>query len=134
MQRQADLYAIDQIEKRLPQGDVEEGHRPDDEPVGPERDVHVRPREDADGKQQIRKFWLKSECFQPENTLGLRPSRYKLRITVNGDRGTLYFECHFVDAKTGKLAAVTAADGDVARIDGSWLITNFVGSTAELKL
>ena len=22
---------------------------------------------------------------------------YKVRITVNGDRGTLYFECHYVN-------------------------------------
>ena len=32
-----------------------------------------------------------------------------------------------------KVAAVTAANQDVARIDNRWLITNFVGSTAELK-
>ena len=51
---------------------------------------------------------------------------------MNGDRGTLHFECHFVDAETGKVAAVTAGDADVARIDGKWLITNFVGGTTEL--
>jgi hypothetical protein len=52
--------------------------------------------------------------------------------TVNGDRGTLHFECHFVDAETGAVVAVTAGDADVARIDGHWLITNFVGGTTEL--
>jgi hypothetical protein len=30
------------------------------------------------------------------------------------------------------MAYVTAADLDVARIDGRWLITNFVGSEAPL--
>jgi hypothetical protein len=30
------------------------------------------------------------------------------------------------------VAAVTAGDFDVARIDGRWLITKMVGSTAEL--
>ena len=34
MQHNADLWAIDQHREELPQGDVEEGHRPDDEPVG----------------------------------------------------------------------------------------------------
>ena len=53
--------------------------------------------------------------------------------TVDGDRGTLRFECHFVDMLTREVAAVTAANQDVARIDNRWLITNFVGSTAELK-
>ena len=57
---------------------------------------------------------------------------YKMLTTVNGDRGTLHFECHFVDAKTGAVVAVTAGDADVARIDGQWLITNFVGGTTEL--
>ena len=51
---------------------------------------------------------------------------------MNGDRGTLHFECHFIDAKTEVVAAVTAGDSDVARIDGEWLITNFVGGTTEL--
>ena len=58
---------------------------------------------------------------------------YKVRITVNGDRGTLYFECHFLDLETHKVAAVTEADQDVARIGGRWLITNMVGGTATLR-
>ena len=52
---------------------------------------------------------------------------------MNGDRGTLHFECHFIDMKTHKVAAVTAADQDVARIGDRWLITNMVGSTTELS-
>ena len=58
---------------------------------------------------------------------------YKVEITVNGDRGTLHFECHYVDYDTEKVASVTAADLDVARIDGQWLITNMVAGTTELK-
>ena len=38
---------------------------------------------------------------------------------MNGDRGTLHFECHYVDVETSKVVSVTAADFDVARIDGS---------------
>ena len=58
---------------------------------------------------------------------------YKVRITVNGDRGTLYFECHYVDPKTGKVSNGTAADADVARINGRWLITNLAGASATLS-
>ena len=40
----------------------------------------------------------------------------------------------FVNAETGKVVSVTAADLDVARIDGSWLITNMIGGTAVLEV
>jgi len=88
----------------------------------------------AVGRTQIRQFWLtKSENFKPTNTWISATIPYKVRITVNGDRGTLYFECHYVDAKTGKLERVTAADGDVARINGRWLLTNLAGASATLS-
>jgi hypothetical protein len=58
---------------------------------------------------------------------------YEFRITVNGDRGTLYFECHYVDPKSRKVVRYTAADQQVARIDGRWLITNHVGASATLS-
>jgi SnoaL-like domain len=87
----------------------------------------------AVGRKQIRQFWLtKSENFKPDNTWISATIPYKVRITVNGDRGTLYFECHYIDGKTGKLERVTAADGDVARINGRWLLTNLAGASATL--
>ena len=62
-------------------------------------------RADRGGKEQIRQFWLtKSEVFKPETHWISDTPRTRSAITVNGDRGTLYFECHYVDAKTGKLA------------------------------
>ena len=48
--------------------------------------------------------------FQPDNALVSDHPAYKLKVTVNGDKGTLYFECHYVDIETGKVAALTAAD------------------------
>ena len=57
--------------------------------------------------------------FEPQNNWISDHPAYKLEITVNGDRGTLHFECHYVDLKTGEVVSVTAADLDVARIDGS---------------
>lgn len=89
--------------------------------------------ETAVGLDEIGEFWTeKSPAFEPTNKWIADHPAYKMVITVNGDRGTLHFECHFVDVETAKVAAVTAGDADVARIDGKWLITNFVGGTTEL--
>jgi ketosteroid isomerase-like protein len=91
------------------------------------------PGQTATGKDQIRKTWLSSKSFQPATHWSADHPAYKLQVTVNGDRGTLHFECHFINVDTGEVAAVTAGDFDVARIDGHWLITKMVGSTAELS-
>jgi ketosteroid isomerase-like protein len=87
----------------------------------------------ATGRPEIQQFWLKSEAFKPSTEWVSDHPAYKLRATVKGDRGTLHFECHFVDVKTGEVEQVTAGDLDVSRIDGRWLITNMVGGTAELS-
>ena len=72
----------------------------------------------ATGTKEIRHAFLdESEAFKPDESLGLRHPAYKVRITVNGDRGTLNFECHYVDTKTGKVVSHTAADQEVARIE-----------------
>ena len=85
----------------------------------------------AAGKKEIRQFWLTSKSMT-NNWISETPI-YKVRITVNGDRGTLYFECHYVNPKTGKVVSTTAADSDVARINGRWLITNLAGASASLS-
>jgi ketosteroid isomerase-like protein len=90
------------------------------------------PGQTATGKEQIRQTWLNSKSFAPSTHWSADHPAYRLRVTVNGDRGTLHFECHFIDVDTKEVAAVTAGDFDVARIDGRWLITKMVGSTAEL--
>jgi ketosteroid isomerase-like protein len=92
------------------------------------------PGKTVTGREQIRQVWLKSKAFKPETHWLSDHPAYKLKVTVDGDRGTLHFECHFIDVDTGKVAAVTAGNLDVARIDGRWLITNFVGSTSELAI
>ena len=85
------------------------------------------------GTEQIRRRWLKSEGFKPATHWVSDHPAWKMNVTVSGDRGTLHFECHFIDVKSKKVAATTAADMDVARIDGRWLITRMVGGTAELS-
>jgi uncharacterized protein (TIGR02246 family) len=86
------------------------------------------------GKDQIREFFTTQAApFQPGNDWVSETPAYKIRVTVDGDRGTLYFECHYVDAHTGKVVAVVSADQDVARINGRWLITKLVSATPELS-
>jgi len=79
------------------------------------------------GPTQIRKFFAAAAPFQPNNHWMAETPAFKIRITVNGDAGTLYFECHYVDTDTRQMASVVAADTKVARINGQWLITKFVG-------
>jgi ketosteroid isomerase-like protein len=92
------------------------------------------PGKTVTGQEQIREVWSKSKAFEPKTHWLSDHPAYKLKVTIDGDRGTLHFECHFIDVETGKVAATTAGNLDVAKIDGRWLITNFVGSTAELKI
>jgi ketosteroid isomerase-like protein len=134
LQQDADSYAISQIErtfhKAISMKDI-------DELVGlfaPNATGTFAPGKTVTGTEQIREVWLGSKAFEPAtNWLSDHPA-YKLKVTVDGDRGTLHFECHFIDVDTGKVAATTAGNLDVAKVDGQWLITNFVGSTAELKI
>lgn len=85
------------------------------------------------GKAAIRKVFSQAGPFQPENHWLSDTPAYKIRVTVNGDKGTLYFQCHYVDTKTGEVATVVGADQDVQKIDGKWLITTSVAATATLK-
>ncbi|HET8752462.1 MAG TPA: nuclear transport factor 2 family protein [Gaiellaceae bacterium] len=134
LERAADTYAISQIERSFHEAISK---KKIDEMVGlfaPHATGTFGPGKTVTGKQQIRQVWLKSVAFQPETHWLSDHPAYKLKVTVAGDRGTLHFECHFIDVTTGKVAALTAGNLDVARIDGHWLITNFVGSTTELKI
>ena len=130
MRRNSDLWQIDQLQRSF--------HR-----ATSRKDVDLMmslyapdatftfPGTIAAGKKEIRQFWLTSRSMT-NNWVSETPV-YKVRIRVNGDRGTLYFECVYVDPKTGDVISTTAADMDVARINGSWLITNVAGASATLS-
>jgi ketosteroid isomerase-like protein len=131
-QRQADLYAIDQIEKTW--------HK-----ASSTHDVNLMMRlwapdatfnigtETLTGKAQIRAFFAnKAAPFRPQNHWVSETPEYKLRATVSGDKGTLYFECHYVDAKTRKVVSVVGADQNVQKIGGKWLITSSASATPSL--
>ena len=132
LQHQADINAIDQIEKTW--------HR-----AGSTKDIDLMMSvwapdatftvggEPYVGKAEIRKFFEGAGPFQPGNDWVSDTPAYKIRITANGDKGTLYFECHYLDTATGKLVNIVAADQDVQRIDGKWLITTSAAAPATLK-
>ena len=131
-QKDADLYAIDQIERTW--------HK-----AASRHDLNLMmslwaPKATftlggttVEGKAAIRSVFSKAGPFQPQNHWVSDTPAYKIRTTVNGDKGTLYFQCHYVDVKTGKIMAVVGADQDVRKIDGKWLITNFAGSSPTLS-
>jgi ketosteroid isomerase-like protein len=133
LRRFADMWKIDQIEKNFHHSTTTKDIDLMLSLWAPNATLTVGPGQTASGKDQIREFFLdKSAAFADEtNWISDHPA-YKVEITVNGDRGTLHFECHYVDADTAKMALVTAADLDVARIDGDWLITNMVAASAPL--
>jgi uncharacterized protein (TIGR02246 family) len=87
----------------------------------------------AVGKDAVRKVLAAAGPFQAQNHWVSETPAYKMRTTVNGDKGTLYFECHYVDVKTGKLMIVVSADQNVQKIDGKWLITNGVAATPAFR-
>ncbi len=133
-ERRVDLYEISQLERSF----HEAISKKDIDEMAGLFTSHATgtfgPGKTATGKKQIRQFWLDSKMWEPTTHWLSDHPAYKLKVTVDGDRGTLHFECHFVDVDTGMVAAVTAGNLDVAKVGGRWLITNFVGSTAELKI
>jgi uncharacterized protein (TIGR02246 family) len=133
LQRQADTYAIDQIEKTWHKATSTQDVDLMMTLFAPNATYTIGPGKTFVGKEQIRNFWVKAPVFQPNYHWVSETPAYKIRITVNGDKGTLYFECHYVDPKTKKVMAVVGADQQVARIDGRWLVTNHVGATPELS-
>jgi ketosteroid isomerase-like protein len=133
-QKRADLYEISTIERSFHEAISKKNIDQMVRLFAPHATGTFGPGKTVTGTQQIRRVWLKSKAWKPATHWLSDHPAYKLKVTVDGDRGTLHFECHFIDVRTSKVAATTAGNLDVARIGGRWLITNFVGSTSELKI
>jgi ketosteroid isomerase-like protein len=84
------------------------------------------------GKDQIRGFFSKAGPFQLGNHWVSDTPAYKMKVTVDKDTGTLYFECHYINADNETVAVVVGADQHVARIQGKWLITELIAATPKL--
>jgi|SwirhisoilCB1_FD_contig_51_387074_length_656_multi_8_in_0_out_0_1 ketosteroid isomerase-like protein len=133
MQRQATLYEVDQIERTF--------HK-----AGSRHDVNLMMSLWAPGavfnvgthtytgKAQIRRFFEKvNPAFQPQNHWVDDTPSYKIRITVNGDKATLYMQCHYIDVTTGKVMAVVGVDHNLQKIHGKWLIVEGSGAPTVLS-
>jgi ketosteroid isomerase-like protein len=133
LQKQADMYAIDQIEVTWHKAastknvDLMMGLWADNATFQVSTTTLV-------GKDQIRNFFeTKAAPFKPGNNWVSDTPAYKIRITVSGDTGTLYFECHYIDVATRKAVVVVGSQAAVARIHGRWLITSSVSATPTLS-
>jgi len=86
------------------------------------------------GKAQIRHWFLtKNKAFQANPHWESDTPSYKIRIQLNGDKATLYFECHFVNTQTSKVMFVAGVTHQLQKINGQWLITNSADTYATLS-
>src|SRR5579884_3603993 len=129
-QREADLYLIDQIEVKF--------HR-----ATSHHDINLMmslwapgavfniDQQTLTGKAQIRHWFVtKAGAFQPGHHWESDTPSYKLRSSVNGDKATLYFECHYIDPKTAKVVSYVAVTHQLQKINGEWLIVDSAAKPA----
>ena len=132
-QRKADMWEIDQIEKDFHKATTKKDIDLMLSLWAPNATLSAGPGQTATGIDEIRTYFLnESSLFRSATHWVSDHPAYKLEITLAGDRGTLHFECHYVDYDSDKLALATVADLEVARIDGRWLITNLVAGSTTL--
>ncbi|MGH2721432.1 MAG: nuclear transport factor 2 family protein [Actinomycetota bacterium] len=85
------------------------------------------------GKAEIRRFFATAHpAFKPDNHWVALTRSPNIRVAAQGDRGTLYFECYFVDAATKQVAAATSAETKVVRESGRWLLEEYLSGSVEL--
>jgi ketosteroid isomerase-like protein len=132
LQQQADSFEISQIERDFHESMSKKNIGQMMALWAPNATFTFGPGQTATGKAEIQKTWLKSKAFDPATHWVSDHPAYKLEVTIDGDRGTLHFECHFIDRDTRTVAALTAGDLDVVKSDGKWFITKMVGGTSEL--
>ena len=131
-QKLANLYRIDQIEKTWHKAASKKNLDLMMSLWAPKATATIGGKTYS-GKRAIRGVFAKSGPFQPQNHWESDTPAYKIRTTVNGNKGTLYFECHYVDVDTGKVATAVGADQEVRKINGKWLIVNLTAATVTLK-
>jgi hypothetical protein len=130
-QKQADLYAINQIEVNWHKAastknlDLMMSLWADNATFTTASQTYA-------GKDQIRAFFTKAAPFQAANNWVSDTPAYKSVTTVDGDKGTLYFQCDYIDVATKVVQVTVSADQQVARINGTWVITTAISATPKL--
>jgi hypothetical protein len=130
-QKEADLYSIGQIEvkwhKAASTKDLDLMMS-----LWADNATFTTASQTYSGKDQIRQFFTKAAPFKPENNWVSDTPAYKSRVTVDGDKGTLYFQCDYIDVATKQVMVVVSADQNVARVNGTWVITSAISATPDL--
>ena len=132
-QKQATLYEIEQIEKTFHEAATTHNVNLMMSLFAPGAVFNIG-TETYTGKAQIRRFFAtKNEAFMPQNRWQADTPTYLIRAAVNGDKGTLYFECDYIDVKTGKVMATVGVDHEVQKINGRWLILDSAAAPTSLS-
>ena len=133
MQKEAALYEIEGIEKTFHKAATTHNVNLMMSLFAPGAVFNIG-TETYTGKAQIRKFFAtKNEAFMPQNHWQADTPSYRIKATVNGDKGTLYFECDYIDVKTGKVMATVGVDHEVQKINGKWLILDSAAAPTSLS-
>ena len=132
-ERQADLYQIDQVERTFHKAGSTHNVDLMMSLWAPGATFNIG-TSTYTGKAEIRRFFARvNPAFQAKNHWESDTPSYKIRVTLNGDKATLYFECHYVDVRTGKVAVVVGVDHNLQKINGKWLIVSGSGAPAVLS-
>src|SRR5215470_9746340 len=131
-QREADLYEIDQIEVKFHRATSKHDLALMMSLWAPGAVFNID-QKTLVGKGQIQHwFATENKAFKPGDHWESDTPSYKIRTNLNGDKATMYFECHYIDPKTGQVVAIAGVTHTLQKINGQWLITNSAGSTATL--
>ena len=132
-QREADLYLIDQVEVKFHRATSTHNLNLMMSLWAPGAVFNID-QKTLVGKSQIQ-HWFQTEnkAFKPGDHWESDTPSYKIRVNLNGDKATMYFECHYIDPKTSQVVAIAGVTHTLQKINGQWLITNSAGSTATLS-
>lgn len=133
IQREADLYLIEQVEVKFHRATSKHDLNLMMSLWAPGAVFNID-QQTLTGKAQIR-HWFATEngAFMPNHHWESDTPSYKIRISLNGDKATLYFECHYIDPKTSMVMAVAGVDHTLQKINGKWLIVDSAGAPATLS-
>jgi hypothetical protein len=81
------------------------------------------------GKDEIRAYWQAAAPFQQENQWVAYTPAFRIKYSIEGDNGHLYFECLYVDREANKIAAHTSSDDILTRVNGKWVIKDMTAAT-----
>ena len=132
-ERDADLYQIDQVEVKFHRATSTHNLKLMMSLWAPGSVFNIN-QQTLTGKAQIRHwFATENKAFMAANHWQSDTPSYKIKVHLNGDQATMYFECDYIDPKTSTVVALAGVTHTLQKVNGKWLITNSAGSTATLS-